>query len=411
MNKRTLRDLSNEELKGKKVFVRVDFNVPQNKDLTIADDTRIKAALPTINYLKERGARIILASHLGRPKPGADNSKYSLKPIAQRLSSLLKQEVHFAGECSADQVASKSDLLKDGEVFLLENVRFNPSEEANDQDFCKQLAELADIYVNDAFGTAHRAHASTCGITRFLKPAIAGFLMEKEIQYLSNTLKNPTHPFVTIIGGSKVSSKIGVLENLLDKVDALVIGGAMAFSFLKAQGFEVGKSLVESDRLEFCAELLVKAKAKNVQIVLPVDVVCGRELKPDTQIDVVDIANISPEMIGLDLGPKSIEHIDALLSTAKTIIWNGPLGAFETKGFEKATYALAKKLSQLTAQGVTTIIGGGDSVAAIEACGLSFDKFSHVSTGGGASLELLEGIELPGLAALDDATTVAGHKN
>ena len=399
MNKKTIAQVDKSEFKGKRILLRADLNVPLDANKEITDDTRIKAVLPTIEHLKQAGGRVILVSHFGRPKGPSED--LSLKVVAKRLSELLKQKVHCLEDCVGLAVTKFVQEMKDGEVCLLENVRFHKEEENNDPSFAKQLASLADIYVNDAFGTAHRAHASTEGVTKHVKPCLAGFLMEKELVALSSALFNPVRPFACIIGGSKVSSKMGVLDNLLERVDVLVIGGAMAFSFLKAQGKNVGKSLVEDDKLEFCRQLIEKAKKKGVNLVLPVDVVIAPELKAGLKTEVVSIDAIPADQMGLDLGPKSIEQIKVALKGAKTVLWNGPLGVFEIAGFEKATYAVIEDLIELTKQGAKTIIGGGDSLAAIEAYGVADRYFSHVSTGGGASLEFLEGIELPGVAALD----------
>lgn len=405
-SRKTIAQVEPQTFRGKRVFVRVDFNVPQNEDLSISDDSRIKAALPTIKLLHDAGAKVILASHLGRPK-GGRNDKYSLKPAAERLQQLLGSPVQFVDDCIGDVVTSAVSKMKDGDVCLLQNVRFYAEEEKNDPEFAKKLAANADVYVNDAFGSAHRAHASTEGVAKFLKPALAGLLMDKELKALSGVLDNPVRPFATIIGGAKVSSKIGVLDNLVGKVDVLVIGGAMAFSFLKAQGKQVGKSLVEDDKLDFCRKLLEDAKKKGIKVILPEDVVCAPEFKAGVPTSVHSVDDIPADQMGLDIGPKSTETIKKTLSECKTILWNGPLGAFETAGFEKATYALVDLLVDLTARGAKTIIGGGDSVAAIEAKGVNPSSFTHVSTGGGASLEFLEGIELPGVACLDPAQSVA----
>jgi len=393
---------------GKRVFVRVDFNVPQDENLKITDDSRIRAAVPTIKLLKDAGAKVILASHLGRPK-GERKDKYSLKPCADRLTELLGTPVAFVSDCSGDVVAQHVAKMKEGDVCLLENVRFYAEEEKNDPEFAKRLGANADIFVNDAFGSAHRAHASTEGVSKYLKPALAGLLMDKELKALSGVLDNPARPFATVIGGAKVSSKIGVLENLVGKVDVLVIGGAMAFSFLKAQGKQVGKSLVEDDKLDFCLKLLKDAQSKGVKVILPEDVVCAPEFKEGSPTSIHSIDDIPADQMGLDVGPKATESIKKALSDCKTILWNGPLGAFETKGFEKATYALVDLLVDLTARGAKTIIGGGDSVAAIEAKNVNPTSFTHVSTGGGASLEFLEGIELPGVACLDPAQSVGSR--
>ncbi len=405
MAKKTIAQVNPSLFKGKRVLVRVDFNVPQNEDRSISEDSRIRAALPTINLLRGAGAKVILVSHLGRPK--GITEKYSLKPVAVRLQELISHPVHFVADCIGDEVFTAVAAMKDGDICLLENVRFYAEEEKNNPDFARKLAGFADIYVNDAFGTAHRAHASTEGVSHFVSPSLAGLLMEKELSALGSALDNPIRPFATVIGGAKVSSKIGVLENLLNKVDILIIGGAMAFSFLKAQGKEVGKSLVEEDRLEFCKGLIEKAKSKGVKLVLPVDVVCATEIAAGVPTTVRSIDEIKADEMGLDVGPKTVEDIKSALSSAKTIVWNGPLGVFETAGFEKGTYALIDYLVKLTAAGARTIIGGGDSVAAIEAKGVAPGSFSHISTGGGASLEFLEGLVLPGVACLDPSEPVA----
>jgi phosphoglycerate kinase len=402
--KKTIAQAGASTYDGKRVLVRVDFNVPLHEDCTVADDSRIKAAIPTIDFLRKANAKVVLMSHLGRPKGASD--KLSLKPVAEKLGELLNTKIAFAKDCVGAEAEKVVNELKNGEVCLLENLRFHVEEEKNEKEFVKQLASLGDVYVNDAFGTAHRAHASTEGVAHIIKPALAGFLMEKEIQHLSQALDNPVRPFATIIGGAKVSSKIGVLENLLGKADVLVIGGAMAFTFLKAQGKQTGKSLVEEDKVDFCRDLLDKAKANGVTIVLPLDVVCAKEIKEGTPTITVDVDNIPADQMGLDVGPKTSELIDNELSKCKTILWNGPLGVFEVKGFEKATYHVIDTLVKLTAGGVKTIVGGGDSVAALGAKGVEPEKLTHVSTGGGASLEFIEGLELPGVACLDEAAPV-----
>lgn len=404
--RKNISQIDPKELRGKRILVRVDFNVPQNEDLTISDDTRIRAALPTIEHLRKSGAKVILASHLGRPKDGP-SEKLSLKPIAKRLSELIGSEVRHLTDSIGDVVGKAVESMKEGEVVLLENVRFYKEEEKNDPEHARKLAAHADLYVNDAFGTAHRAHASTEGVTKHLAPALAGFLMDKEIKTLSELLDNPARPFATVIGGAKVSSKIGVLENLVEMVDVLVIGGAMAFSFLKAQGKQVGRSLVEDDKLDFCKKIMEKAQAKGVRLILPVDVVVAPELRAGVPTEAVSVDEIPPDQMGLDLGEKSIAIIKAELAKCKTILWNGPLGAFETPGFEKATFELVDILQDLTAKGAKTVIGGGDSVAAIEVKNVNPDHFTHVSTGGGASLEFLEGLELPGVAALEPEPAAA----
>nr|AIZ68220.1 phosphoglycerate kinase [Albuca bracteata] len=398
--KKSVGSLKAADLKGKKVFVRVDLNVPLDDNQKITDDTRIRAAVPTIKYLMEHGARIILASHLGRPK--GVTPKYSLKPLVPRLSELLGVNVEMADDCIGEEVEKKVAALKDGNVLLLENVRFYKEEEKNDPEFAKKLASLADLYVNDAFGTAHRAHASTEGVTKYLKPAVAGFLMQKELDFLVGAVSNPKRPFAAIVGGSKVSSKIGVIESLLEKCDILIMGGGMIFTFYKAQGHSVGSSLVEEDKLSLATALLEKAKSKGVSLLLPTDIVVADKFAADANSKVVPASAIPDGWMGLDIGPDSIKTFGESLDTTKTVIWNGPMGVFEFDKFAAGTEAIAKKLAELTGKGVTTIIGGGDSVAAVEKAGLA-DKMSHISTGGGASLELLEGKSLPGVLALNDA--------
>nr|WP_209454692.1 phosphoglycerate kinase [Thermoanaerobacterium butyriciformans] len=391
--KKTVRDV---DVSGKKVLVRVDFNVPMDSEKNITDDTRIKAALPTIKYLIDNNAKVILVSHLGRPK-GKVNPEYSLKPVAKRLSELLNKPVIMADDVIGDDAKSKANSLKDGEVLLLENVRFHAEEEKNDPDFSKELASLADIYVNDAFGTAHRAHASTTGVASYL-PAVSGFLIEKELNFMGGALENPERPFVAILGGAKVSDKIGVITNLLDKVDSLLIGGGMAYTFIKAEGHEIGKSLLEEDKLELAKDLIEKARQKGVKLLLPVDTVVCEELKPGVPYEVVDIDKMPNDKIGVDIGPKTVEEFSKVIKGAKTVVWNGPMGVFEIKEFAKGTEAIARAMSECDG---TTIIGGGDSAAAVEQLGYA-DKVSHISTGGGASLEFLEGKVLPGIAALND---------
>ncbi|PPS43187.1 phosphoglycerate kinase [Chroococcidiopsis sp. TS-821] len=400
MSKKTLANLSASDLSGKRALVRVDFNVPLDDQGNITDDTRIRAALPTIQDLMQKGAKVILASHFGRPK-GVDD-KLRLTPVAKRLSELLGQEVIKCDDCIGDEVASKVSGMQNGQVLLLENVRFHKEEEKNDPEFAKQLAANADVYVNDAFGTAHRAHASTEGVTHYLSPCVAGYLIEKELQYLQSAIENPERPLAAIIGGSKVSSKIGVIETLLEKCDKLILGGGMIFTFYKARGLNVGKSLVEDDKLELAKSLEAKAKERGVQMLLPTDVVVADKFAADANAQTVSVENIPDDGMGLDIGPDSIEMFQNALADCKTVIWNGPMGVFEFDKFAVGTEAIARTLADLTKQGVTTIIGGGDSVAAVEKVGVA-DQMSHISTGGGASLELLEGKELPGIAALDEA--------
>jgi phosphoglycerate kinase len=392
--KMTVKDL---DLKGKKVFCRVDFNVPLDDQGRITDDTRIVASLPTLRYIIEQGGRLILASHLGRPK-AAPNPKYSLAPVAPHLAKLLGQPVAMARDCIGTEVEKLASGLKNGDILLLENVRFHAGEEKNDPVFCRQLASLADLYVNDAFGTAHRAHATTEGVARLLSPAVAGFLMEKEIRYLGGALAAPKRPFVAVIGGAKVSDKILVIENLLAKVDALVIGGGMAYTFLKAQGHEIGKSLLEADKIELAGELLAKAEKRGVRLLLPQDHVIAREFKADAEHRICTNADFPAEWMGLDIGPQTAELFAGLLKNAGTVVWNGPMGVFEFPAFAQGTFAVARALADSDA---LSIIGGGDSVAAVNQSGLD-DRMTHISTGGGASLEFLEGKELPGIAALTD---------
>ncbi|MGL5196189.1 MAG: phosphoglycerate kinase [Chroococcales cyanobacterium] len=401
MPKKTVANLSASDLSGKRVLVRADFNVPLDDAGNITDDTRIRAALPTIQDLTGKGAKVILCSHFGRPK-GQVNEKMRLTPVAKRLSELLGKEVIKCDDCIGDEVASKVQGMENGQVALLENVRFYAEEEKNDPEFAKKLASVADLYVNDAFGTAHRAHASTEGVTHYLSPAVAGSLMEKELQYLKGAIEEPQRPLAAIIGGSKVSSKIGVIETLLEKCDKLLLGGGMIFTFLKARGISVGNSLVEDDKLELAKSLEAKAKERGVAMLLPTDVVIADKFGADANTEIVSVENIPDGWMGLDIGPDSVKTFQDALADCKTVIWNGPMGVFEIDKFAKGTEAIAHTLSELTPKGTTTIIGGGDSVAAVEKVGLA-DKMSHISTGGGASLELLEGKELPGVAALDEA--------
>ncbi|PLX97461.1 MAG: phosphoglycerate kinase [Desulfuromonas sp.] len=394
LNKKSLQDI---QVKGKKVFCRVDFNVPLDDKGTITDDTRIQASLPTVRYLIEQGAKVILASHLGRPK-GKVNPAYSLKPVAAHLGQLLGQDVIMAPDCVGAEVSALAEKLTEGDVLLLENVRFHIGETDNDPLFAAQLAELADIYVNDAFGTAHRAHASTEGVARLLQPAAAGFLMEKELRYLGGALAAPARPFVAILGGAKVSDKITVIENLLSKVDTILIGGGMAYTFLKAQGFEIGQSLVEEDRLALAAELLEKAKARGVDFLLPEDHLVAEKFAADSPASVAVNADFPATGMGLDIGPETIKTYQEKITAAATVVWNGPMGVFEFDTFAKGTFAIAEALAE---SGCLSIIGGGDSVAAVNKSNLQ-DKMTHISTGGGASLEFLEGKALPGVVALSD---------
>lgn len=395
MNKKTIKDVNVE---GKRVFVRCDFNVPLDAEGNITDDNRIRAALPTIKYLLDHGAKVVLASHLGRPKNGPEE-KYSLKPVAKRLNELLSGKVTMANDVIGEDAQAKVAALKNGEAVLLENVRFHKEEEKNDPEFAKKLAAFADIYVNDAFGTAHRAHASTEGISHFVKTSVAGFLIEKELEIMGGALNNPKRPFVAILGGAKVSDKIGVINNLLEKVDKLLIGGAMAYTFIVAKGGKVGKSMLETDKVDLAKELLEKAAAKGVELYLPVDTVIAKEFKADAESKVCPTMEIPDEWEGLDIGPKTAEIFADVIKSAKTVIWNGPMGVFEFPKFAVGTKAVAQALADNPE--ATTIIGGGDSAAAIEQLGYA-DKVTHISTGGGASLEYLEGKVLPGIACLND---------
>lgn len=395
MNKKTLKDY---DYSGKKVLVRCDFNVPMDDALNITDDIRITSSLPTINYLIEKGAKVILMSHLGRPK-GSPNPKYSLAPVAKRLSELLNKKVLFAADdlVVSDKVREMIDSLNNGDVALLENTRFRKEEEKNGEGFAKDLASLGDLYVNDAFGTSHRAHASNVGISSVL-PSALGFLVEKEMEVMAKALDEPKRPLIAIIGGAKVSDKIGVIENLLNIVDTLLIGGGMAFTFLKAKTCGVGQSLLEEDKVELAKDLMHMAIAQDVSLVLPKDIVVAREFKNDTEYKTVDIDKIPDDWMGLDIGEKTIKKFTDIIADAETIIWNGPMGVFEMDNFSHGTFAIAEALAQSSG---TTIIGGGDSAAAVEKAGLA-EKITHISTGGGASLELLEGKELPGITAISD---------
>lgn len=395
MAKKTILDLKDEELKGKRVLVRVDFNVPI-KNGVITDDRRIKEALPTIKYLIEKNAKVILVSHLGRPKGFQDDLR--LDPVAKRLEELLGKPVKKLNDCVGEEVEKEINSLKEGDVVLLENIRFYKEEEANDPEFAKKLAKLADLYVNDAFGTAHRAHASTAGVANYI-PGVAGLLMKKEIEIMGKALEDPERPFVCILGGAKVSDKIGVIKNLINKVDVLLIGGGMMFTFLKSLGYEIGKSIVEEDKLDLAKELMNLAKEKGVRLILPKDAIVVKEIKEDAPISVKEVDKFEKDDIGVDIGPKTIEEFREEILKAKTIVWNGPMGIFEIPPFAKGTKAIAEAIAEN--KNCISIVGGGDSAAAIQMLGLE-DKFTHISTGGGASLEFLEGKELPGVAVLQD---------
>jgi phosphoglycerate kinase len=395
VNKLTINDV---DLKGKRVFIRCDFNVPL-KDGVVTDDTRIRETLPTLRLAIQKGGRLVLASHLGRPKSGAD-AKYSLARVANKLSELLERSVVFAQDCVGDDAEAKSKALSDGGVLLLENVRFHPEEEKNDENFSKQLARLCDgLFVCDAFGSAHRAHASVVGITKFVRQSAAGLLMEKELAYIGKALSNPARPFVAIIGGAKVSDKIEVVENLMKIADVMLIGGGMAYTFEKAQALEIGKSLVENDKIDLAKRLLSEAKKKNFKLLLPSDHVVAPEFKADAKATICDVSATPADQMGLDIGPKTIAAYSAEIAKAKTIVWNGPMGVFEMPAFAKGTLDIAKVVAAATTAGATSIVGGGDSVAAVHQSGVS-SKISHISTGGGASLEFLGGAKLPGVEAL-----------
>jgi len=391
MAKLSIRDL---DLKGKRVFVRVDFNVPLAGG-KVTDDTRIRESLPTIKHAREKGARILLASHLGRPK-GKRNPEMSLRPAAERLAELLQAPVAFADDCIGDDPEKRSRALKDGEVLLLENLRFHAEEEKNDEGFSKSLAELCDLYVNDAFGSAHRAHSSTVGMTKFVSKAAAGFLMEKELTYLGKAVLNPDHPYVAILGGAKVADKIEIITNLLKLVDTLIVGGGMAYTFLRARGVAVGKSLVEEDKLELAKNLLAQAEGRNVKVLLPLDHLVAEKIDPAAKPRLVGLNEIPAELMALDIGPQSIKAFTAAIRGAKTIVWNGPMGVFECEPFAAGTVAVARAIAE---SGATSIVGGGDSIAAVHKAGVAA-RLTHISTGGGASLEFLGGLKLPGVEAL-----------
>lgn len=393
-NKKSVLDA---DVRGKKVLLRCDFNVPQNKETgAITSDKRIVAALPTIKYLLENGAAVIACSHLGKPK-GEWKQKLTLAPVAERLSELLGQKVIFANDIIGDDAKAKAAALKPGEIMLLENLRFDIREEKNGADFAKALADMAEVYVSDAFGTVHRAHASTAGVAAYL-PAYAGLLVEKELSVMGKALDDPKRPFVAVLGGAKVSDKIGVINNLLEKADTVIIGGGMAYTFIKAMGYEIGNSLLEADKLDYALEMIEKAKRNGVSLLLPVDTAVGNEFKADCDSKIVDIKAMPAGWMGMDIGPKTIELFSDAIKNAGTVVWNGPMGVFEFDAFAKGTKAMAQALAD---SGAITIVGGGDSAAAVEKLGFA-DKMTHISTGGGASLEFLEGLELPGVACLLD---------
>ena len=397
ISKRTIRDLTDAEVRGKRALVRVDFNVPLDEGGTVSDDTRIRAALPTIEGLAARGARVVLLSHLGRPKGGKPEPRYSLAPVARRLGELTSRPVRFVAALDSDDAVAATRELKDGEILLLENTRFNAGEEKNDDVLAKALARLGDLYVNDAFGAAHRAHSSTAGVAKYLHPAVAGLLMEKELEYLGSALADPQRPFIAILGGAKISGKIDVIESLLPKVDGLLIGGAMANTFYKAMGLETGKSLVEPDRVELAKSLVDRAKFR---LTLPHDAVVAPSLEQAASAHAVRRDGIPPNEAMFDIGPDTMRSYARAIATAKTVVWNGPMGVFETPPFDAGTRAVAQAMAEATNNGATTIVGGGDSAAAVAEAGLEA-RMSHVSTGGGASLEFLEGKPLPGVEALE----------
>ena len=397
MKKLSINDLN---LKDKKVLVRVDFNVPLDENLKVTDDIRIVSSLPTIKKIISDGGKAILMSHLGRPK-GKVNPKYSLKPAAEKLGELLGKEVTLVPDCIGGGVKQIVDNMKVGDVVLLENLRFHEEEEKNDPGFAKQLSEFGEVYINDAFGSAHRAHASTEGVTKYIDKCAAGYLMQKELEYLGSAVSSPAKPYCAILGGAKISGKIDVINNLLDKVDSMLIGGGMAFTFFKAQGKEIGKSLLEEEKLELAKELLEKVKGMNVKFLLPVDIVVADEFKNESPSEAVSVDNVASGKMGLDIGPETVKLFKDEIMKSKTIVWNGPMGVFEMPNFAEGTFKVAKALAEATSNGAVTVVGGGDSSAAISKAGLE-DKVSHVSTGGGASLEFLEGKTLPGVAALTD---------
>jgi len=394
-NKKTVEDI---QVKGKKVLVRCDFNVPLKNEV-ITDDNRLVGAMPTIKYLINNGAKVILCSHLGKPK-GEAKPELSLAPVAKRLSEMLGKEVVFAADNNVvgENAKAAVEKLKDGDVVLLENTRYRKEETKNEDNYSKELASLGEIFVNDAFGTAHRAHCSTVGVTKFLKESVCGYLIQKELEFLGNAVENPQRPFVAILGGAKVSDKLGVINNLLEKVDTLIIGGGMAYTFLKALGHEIGKSLLEEDKIEYAKEMMKKAEEKGVKLLLPIDITYAEKFDENAEPKISEGRDIPADFMGLDIGPKTAELFSEAIKDAKTVIWNGPMGVFEFANFAKGTIAVAKAMAEADA---TTIIGGGDSASAVNNLGFG-DKMTHISTGGGASLEFLEGIELPGIAALND---------
>ena len=397
MTKLSIDDLA---LKGKTVLMRVDFNVPLDTHRTITDDLRIRAALPSINRIVADGGRAVLCSHLGRPK-GERKPEFSLKPVADHLATLIDAPVTFADDCIGETVDGLKSALKDGEVLLLENLRYHKGETDNDPEFARALAAGCDLYINDAFGSAHRAHASTEGVTRYFDRNAAGYLMEKELRYLGEAVGNPRRPFVAILGGAKISGKIDVIENLLEKTDALIVGGGMIFTFFKAHGWEIGKSILEEERLEMAKALLAKAEDSKTELLLPVDVVVADKFEAGARTETVGVSEIPADMLGVDIGPRTIEHFKGVLKEAQTVVWNGPMGVFEIPDFANGTEEIARFLAEITEAGATTIVGGGDSAAAVKQFNLE-GQLSHVSTGGGASLEFLEGKTLPGVAALSD---------
>jgi phosphoglycerate kinase len=403
MKKLSIRDC---DVKGKRVLVRVDYNDPLDNDLSITDDTRILESLPTIRDVLDRGGRLILMSHLGRPRSGREPG-LSLAPVAQRLAELVKNPLRFADDCIGPDVKQKVAALRDGEILLLENLRFHPEEEKNDPVFAKELASIADIYVNDAFGTAHRAHASTAGVAEYIQVRAAGFLMEKELRALGDALNNPARPFLAVLGGAKVSGKIDLIKSLLDRVDVLLVGGGMMYTFIRASGLEVGRSIVDEKHLGMCKELLAKTRPGRSRLLLPVDTIVAQEIDDAAPTREVSIADIPEDWVGVDIGPKTVDLFKAQIATARTIFWNGPMGIFEKPSFAEGTRAVARAIADATGRGASTIVGGGDSVAAVNLMGIA-NRFTHISTGGGASLEFMEGRSLPGVDALCDVAEVAG---